>query len=107
MKGFSLSINMLVLMIIAVIVLIGVLGLYMGAWGPGSKGLTIEAAKSNACRQLINSGCDPNKLDTIQVGIDLNGDGDKTNDHLMDLCENEYGCSAGDTDCCLEVCGCS
>lgn len=56
-KGFSLSINMLVIIIIAVVVLFSILAIYMGTV-PGSSGqMECESKIRDTCMEYTRCGC--------------------------------------------------
>lgn len=112
MKGLSLPINVLIIVIVAVIVLLGVMTLFMGSWTPFGQSMSAEAAKAAGCRKVINN-CDAqsNEYDGEEYrfngengmpSFDVNGDGNTgtADDTMYDLCNNFYG-----TDC-KSLCGC-
>ncbi|MFH0929456.1 MAG: hypothetical protein V1818_03815 [Candidatus Aenigmatarchaeota archaeon] len=117
MKGISLPINVLVIVIVAVIVLLGVMALFMGTWSPFGTSMSAEAAKSAGCRKVINN-CYKSEEDldtytkTILIfngqdglpnfdvdGIDYVGTG-VNGDNMYNLCVKFYGAK------CRDLCGC-
>ena len=114
MKGVSLPINIIVIIVIAMIVLLAIIALFMGVWEPDT--LIVEAAKNNACNVLVSTGCD----DTTKVYItnfDVDGDTEMgvddlgapvdTDDNLQTLCEKYYSVGYGnDIECRTTVCRC-
>jgi len=78
MKGIELPINALIIIVVAVLVLLGIVALWMSGWGGGSQGVTIEAAKSAACSELMRyyAGCTAKEPYTIGIsGFDADRDG--------------------------------
>jgi len=116
MKGIELPINILVIIAMAVMVLLGLVAIYMGGFGPGAGEMQKNAAKNQACQELISKGYCGDAVKTSNVpvsGFDANKDGTMGNDNLKDLCENFYGCKYDENDkksfvdCChKKVCGC-
>jgi hypothetical protein len=74
MKGVSLPINVIVILMLAVAVLAGVLYMYRSGWQPGAKGVGLESAKNAACLELVSKGCTGVSLGGIKIG---NFDADK------------------------------
>ena len=119
MKGAQLTINTLVILVLAVIVLIGLIAFFMGVWTPSTSGINIESIKNSACQRFVSAGCDKS---TASIKVDDYGEGpDK---YLLDLCKDKYGCGIEDKDengnglgtyggyeseddCCKAVCGCA
>jgi hypothetical protein len=124
MKGIELPINILVIIAMAVMVLLGLVAIYMGGFGPGGSEMQKNAAKNQACQELISKGYCGNYSSTKYVnvtGFDADRDGSmdpgpgitgdkETNDNLYMLCKNFYGCGGSNkefVDCChKKVCGC-
>jgi uncharacterized membrane protein len=109
----ELPISMLVVIVIAVVILLGLLVLFMGAWQPAADIANMESAKSTGCRQLLDRGCTLAALAGVKgLDIEVGGDGKagSADDTLLKLCTKYYGCAnavGGEEACCLRVCGCS
>lgn len=104
MKGVSLPINVLVIVVLALIVLLAILALFYGVWKP--EGITLEAAKNNACNMLLSTGCnDPSTIVVRDFDADRNGEANSAGDTLLALCENWYSIS-DPYDCKKIVCKC-
>jgi len=128
MKGAELSINALVIMVLALVILLGILALYFGVWSPGASGISLEAAKGNACRALMTLNCQPHPVNVSVIGFDADQDGVldpptgsassatckrpgdiNVNDTLWSLCVCYYGLQetdAGANQCKQTICGC-
>lgn len=78
MKGVELPINVLVIVVIALIILLALIGLFYGVWGPGSSGLNLEGTKNSACQMLVSTGCSDSE--SIHVS-DFDADKDGQFDH--------------------------
>jgi hypothetical protein len=127
MKGIELPINALIIITVAVLVLLGIVALWMSSWGGGSRGVTIEAAKSAACSELMRyyAGCtakDPKDIPISNFDANRNGnngdagtfDSTKTvcgtsadaanGDNLQTLCYCYY--NAKTASACRITCGC-
>jgi hypothetical protein len=102
MKGVSLPISVIVILMLAVAVLAGALYIYRSGWQPGARGAGMEAAFNSACLTLTSRGCKSADLDTIPANYDVDGNGDPSDDELLDLCSYYgYGNVA-----CMRACGC-
>lgn len=134
MKGLELPINTLIIVVLALIILLAVLALFYGVWGPGSSGITLDAAKSSACQMLLSTGCHDTRTIYLQdfdadkdgeineksniVEIDeimaCGGGGMDTGDNLFMLCRCWYNLAPpiyGDedqieTECKERICNC-
>ncbi len=53
MKGVSIAINVMVILVIALIVLISIIILFSDVWFSGVSSLTLEGVKNSACERLI------------------------------------------------------
>lgn len=119
MKGLELPINILVIVALAIMVLLGIFALFMGGFGTSSTGLTLEAAKTQGCQQLIRTGkCGIwDGAKNLTINFDSNQDGNiSSTDDLYMLCIKYYGApppSSDDTSkrafreaCNVRVCGC-
>ena len=102
MKGVSLPINVIVIIVIAMIVLLAIIALFMGVWDPDQ--LAMEAAKNNACNMLVSTGCED--TDDIKLSnYDATGDGNIDDaDTLTKLCE-KYDIY-DKTECAQKLCKC-
>ena len=58
MKGVSLPINVLVIVVIAIIVLLGIVALYFGGFSPFSSSISVEGVKNELCSEEVREGCD-------------------------------------------------
>jgi len=67
MKGLSLPINVLVIVVIAVIVLLGIVALYFGGFNPFSAAIGVEGVKNEKCGELVRKGC---SLSTASLKVD-------------------------------------
>jgi hypothetical protein len=94
MKGISLPITALIIIIVAVLVLAGVVSIFYGTWRPGSKGMEAETAKNTACQVWVSGNCEAD-WDDISAG---------EFGTLKDLCKNEYAAAIEDD--CKKVCKC-
>ena len=112
MKGIELPINILIIVAVAVIVLIALVAMFYPAFSGGSQVVTIETAKSQACRALIANKC-PSAASVGVINFDANKNGftysviteAQTNgDTLLALCSN-YLQTTLDADC-KKLCGC-
>jgi hypothetical protein len=123
MKGIELPINVLIIIAVAVIVLIAIVAMFYPAFTSGSGTVTLDVAKSQACRALTASSClvdpskininnfDANKNGTINPGL---GDGSPTcgvtasGDNLWTLCHCYLGTGTDAQGCqdCKTLCGC-
>jgi len=106
MKGVSISINTLVIVILALIVIIAILALFFGVWPSGVSTITLEAAKNNACQILLSARCEISTTTIVTKNFDANGDGTRdSSDTLLELCRI-YDSGYDDTDCKKYVCNC-
>jgi len=122
MKGFTigLPINILVVVVIAVIILLGIMALQLGGWGPFAGAVSLEGVKNTACRKLVQGTNCVDSTNTITISnFDADDDGgndggdtwdwtapvcrdpgadgvpgtadDPSNDNLASLCYCNYG----------------
>jgi hypothetical protein len=128
MKGVELPINTIVIVVIALAILLALIALFFGVWTPGSSGITLDAAKNNACHMLVSTGCRDAKqinvrdFDADKDGIlDTGSSGTRTlvcvdgeaggNDNLFMLCKCWYGITGTDDpslnlNCRRDICNC-
>ncbi|MDD5417186.1 MAG: hypothetical protein PHU12_04385 [Candidatus Aenigmarchaeota archaeon] len=106
MKGAELPMNLLVILVIAVIVLIAVVGFFLGIFGQSSSGLSLEATRNNACQKFVSiGGCSNSSIaDSISV--------DKVDCLSEDSAADGYTLTEFATDCYSNVppetlCSCS
>lgn len=124
MKGTELPISTIVIIALVLVVLLGIVALWMSSWGGGAQGITLEAAKSNACAEVMRyfEGCTAKHTYEVRINnFDANHDGNILggteaayptscttpaggNDNLARLCACYYN-AATDSDC-RKVCGC-
>jgi len=113
MKGLSLPINILIIIAIAVIVLIALIAMFYPAFFSGSTTISLEAAKSQACRALTANNCNVGVDEIGIANFDANKDGNTYNtadaaqsngDTLDALCD-QYLQTSNDDDC-KALCGC-
>ena len=104
MKGASLPINMLIILIIAVIVLIASIALFTGVWGQSSSGLSLDAAKNSGCHKYVSlNGCTDSGIKAEDITINkvncetVPEDGEINN--LQELSDNCFGGIDIDTMC--------
>ena len=121
MKGISLPINVLVIIVLALIILIAILALFYGIWPSGVSGVNLVAVKNNACQILLDTGCGETRL--IQINnFDADKDGSidpstgwtwgtacpptdpNLGDNLASLCACYY--PIADELGCQDLCGC-
>ncbi|MHA1686743.1 MAG: hypothetical protein ACTSYD_10105, partial [Candidatus Heimdallarchaeaceae archaeon] len=108
MKGISLPINALVIIVLALIILIAILALFFGVWPFGSQSISLEGAKNNACNMLLSFNCEEQTSNIVVKNFDADKDGDldpqtgfdwsnpsptnsNNHDNLAALCYNYYG----------------
>jgi hypothetical protein len=117
MKGVELPINTIVIVLIAIAVLLAIIILFFNVYNPGSKGISLEVAKDNACQMLVSLGCQNPANIVIK---DFDADTDKNfdqgsgtgscvndagaNDNLLMLCKCYYG--VDETSCIKTICNC-
>jgi len=124
MKGVELPINVLVIVAIAVIVLLGLIALFMGVFGPTTGQINMVTIKQTACGEMLSlpNGCGVATTDqiiNIDIPFDVNGDSEIGNNNLLGLCVYHYGCDEGvegisanadelkaETLCCKRICAC-
>ena len=97
-KGLELPINILVIVAVAVIVLLGVVALFLTGFSPlGQQLQNQNAAKNQACAELLGKGCTVNTQSIRINDFDANGDGTLMAgtsfswDNIDDYVENEDG----------------
>jgi uncharacterized membrane protein len=125
MKGMELPVNTLIIVVIALVILLAILALFFGVW-PSVQGVSLEAAKNNACQILTSTGCTADPI-TIKVNdFDADKDGNygtaetgttwtwgnscdpsraADGDNLAALCACYYFITT-DALCTSDVCGC-
>ena len=105
MKGIELPTSTLIVIIIAAIVLLAVIGFFLGGW-IGTEQMKRQNAWNTACFSLLWKGCKPEALETITVHYDANGDGRiDAADTMLDLCRLLHG-SATSLEECVRKCWC-
>jgi hypothetical protein len=117
MKGLSLPINVLVIVVVAVIVLLGVVALYFGGFSPFSAAIGVEGAKNDACGRLVRLRCvDPGSINITNFDANMDGNivpGTESsfpstcaggNDNLARLCICYYNRTTNAD--CKRLCGC-
>ncbi|MDI6606666.1 MAG: hypothetical protein QME65_05960 [Candidatus Omnitrophota bacterium] len=105
MRGITLPVNVIVILVLAVLVLVGVLGLYMSGWMGPAGGVSVEAAKIAACREFVSKGCVGSTADISVTNFDADNSGAyDAGDTLQALCANYYN-APGET-ACKDLCGC-
>jgi len=106
MKGQTLTVNTLIILVLAVIVLIALIAFFLGVWGPSTGGLALEQTKNTACQKYVATNCQ-GTLASITISdfdADKNGVEGELTDNLGTLCINHYGITT-DADC-KALCGC-
>lgn len=124
MKGLSLPINVLVIVVVAIIVLLGVVAIYFGGFSPFSSAISVEGVKNGVCEEIVRTGCtkDPATINlpefdadqdgltgTTDVGNDVTGNcGSSTPGELDDNFENLCRCfyNRNTKSDCRQLCGC-
>ena len=76
MKGIELPINILIIVVVAIIVLVAIVALFAQSWNPGTKPISLESSKSNACQILSSRGC---QMSVYDVPVNPSFDGRYTN----------------------------
>jgi len=117
MKGITLPVNVLVLVAIAVIVLMGLVGLYFTGFSPFGQASGVESVKNEACRDLLIVKRCLNATNTIKItkfdankngvndsGTNWNWGSGTGDDNLAALCYNYFG--ARNESQCKSVCTC-
>ncbi|RLJ02267.1 MAG: hypothetical protein DRP10_01845 [Candidatus Aenigmatarchaeota archaeon] len=88
MKGISLPVNSVIIIALAVMVLL----MLAAFFGIGSSPITssnVENAWNKGCATLKDAyDCNPDKVSTINTGIDI--DGDKVPDSLLKVCREKF-----------------
>ena len=126
MKGLELPINALIIIVVAVIVMIALIAMFYPAFLSGSSTVTLETAKSQACKALVEG----NNCNTTQAvlwniyvyGFDADKDGTNnpgpntgancqtstSQDNLYMLCKCHFQIDpATDASSCRKLCGCN
>jgi hypothetical protein len=120
--GVELPVSVIVIILVAVIVLLSITALYFSGWLSGAQSISIENAKTNACRRLSTNCYDEVSRVTLKsfdadqdgkfdpgTGIPVPGtDGchnasSPAQDNLYMLCKCYYNT---DENGCRDVCGC-
>jgi hypothetical protein len=103
----ELPISTIVIIVIVLVVLLAVIAFFFGVWNPGVSGVSLEAAKNNACQMLISTGCvDPRQI--VVRDFDVDGDGimnEEIDDSLFELCKRHYNILIVE-DCKKQLCNC-
>ena len=99
MRGASISINMLIVIIIAVIVLLAVASLFMGSFVPTSGTMSDMDAWNRGCGFWKIRGCNKSDVTMTIPGYDPDGNGQDNT--LKDACERLFGSGA---DCWNKCC---
>ena len=100
MKGISLPVNVLVILIVAVVILLAVIILFVGGW-TGVSVIDSQLALNKARGIITNYNCESRSLDQVVTGSRLvNKDSDDT---VRDVCK--YNTLNNDNDC-LKIAGC-
>ena len=113
MKGVELPINVLVIVAIAIVVLLGLVGLFLAGFLGGSTTFTVAQAKNNACAQLVQRGCATTSTLDVPAGYDVDGNGvitfnsSATGENLQYFCQQKFGVAANNTLACKRnICTC-
>ncbi len=115
MKGLELPINVLIIIALAVIVLIAIVAFFYPSFFSGSQTVSLESAKTQACRSLVAIGCTSSVgVGVIKFDADMNGVIYDTSsaalaggDTLFELCTNYLQISGATADAdCRALCGC-
>jgi len=117
LKGVELPINTIVILVIALIILLAIIALFFGIWTPGVGGVSLEAAKDNACLLLTSTGCgDTSSIIVKDFDADKDGNlneansntgncgSDDAGDNLFMLCKCHY--NKDESECRTDVCNC-
>jgi hypothetical protein len=112
MKGLELPISTLIILVIALVILIAVIAIFSGSFGPASKGFSLETATRSTC-QKASKYCEYSDINRFMAartpvdGFDANKDGKNSyqydanngrlshyciDDNLEALCGFYYGC---------------
>jgi hypothetical protein len=109
MKGVELPINVIVIVVLCLVVLLAILALFWGVWTPGVAGISLEAAKNNACQMLLSTGgCGlDDSTKTINVNnFDANKDGKFEAGNGFDDTANACKANGGGQDNLYMLCKC-
>ena len=98
MKGMSLPINVVIILIVALLVLVGAAALFSNGIGWGDDEMKNQEYFQKACGALKMMGCDTADVSTISLTID------DTPTSLSTMCSSFYGI-VGDDKCCQACCG--
>ena len=75
MKGISLPINTLIIVVIGLVVLLGIVAMWFGGFSPFSTSISVEGAKNALCDEEVREGCDDEtRMQTID-SFDANKNG--------------------------------
>ena len=102
MKGISLPVNMLVIIIIAIIVLLALVALFLGGY-TGVGVIDDTGAKGKACGVIVNSGCSQKAWDSEVPLTEKYCNGRPERCRVSEVCQ-KVG-PAGQDDC-YKSCGC-
>ena len=94
MKGIELPINLLIILIIAMVILVAVSAFFLGVWKPTSSGVSLDAAKSLACKDYVAVGCTNLGLPVREYDIDSDGSFDPGTTCFCDS-GSHIDCSSG------------
>ncbi len=108
MKGISIHMEQLVIIIICVIVLLAVVAFFLGLWDPSI--LLYQTKLRKACSVLQNNGCQSEYLDPVKFKsgimpkeLGLTGTQEL---YVSAVCNKILGATATPTERCLKACGC-
>jgi len=126
MKGISLPIEAIIIIVIALIILLSVIAIFFGVFNPTKSGIDLETAKTNACQMLTSMNCVPLTSSISVTNFDADRDGiigdpgtnvgecndpppptggDSSQDNLYMLCKCYYAIDDEDF-CKTNICRC-
>jgi len=106
MKAIEISVNIMVILVIALIVLVSIILIFMGIWNPSIGNIQITTIKDEACNRLVSTGCgSPSSITNLNIDLNDNGKAGEPEDTLLLLCQKYF--DRQDEDSCKQLCGCT
>ena len=99
MKGAQMTVNVLIIVALAIVVLAAILWLFMTQFGAGSEAIDLKGEHSRLCGSFVLSrGCEPGG-DTDNIEVEIDG-------QLRSLTQVCSDIGIIGKDACKESCGC-